>query len=75
MPKVKITIITREEAVLDTGDLPTRLIAHLLEEGEGAFGKDIHSWGLSDVGSPSFTVDSITVEEVTTKAAASTKKK
>lgn len=73
MPKLKVTIVTREEAVIDTGDLPARMIEVLLRDGDGAFGAGMSSYGLSDVGNPTFTTDSITVEEI--KPASAPKKK
>lgn len=62
MSRVKVTIIRKEVAEFDIGDLLPTLIQTTLEENDGHFNSD---WTLGDVcGNITYTVESIAVEEV-----------
>lgn len=60
--KVKVTIIHKEVATVDVGDLPIRLVQNLLEKHEGSWDGN---YGLGDTGNDEWTVESVEVEEVT----------
>lgn len=61
MSRVRITVVRKEEVVVDIGDLPPRLIEENLRKHEGALSE---KYGLYDLKGTTDSVESITVVEV-----------